>query len=100
MTAADELTAVVFRALYAEYDLCTFGILHVVTPKGTPVYAGDSLGQIARQLSDHEAPDPDTPGPRQATCHAGSPMGAPPVPPSPSRFPPPARCSPSSPWPG
>jgi hypothetical protein len=65
MTAADELTALVFRALYAEYDLRTFGILHVVTPKGTPVYAGDSLGQIARQLSDHEdpAPDPDAPGP-------------------------------------
>jgi hypothetical protein len=64
---ADELTALVFRALPAEYDLRTFGVLHVVTPKGTPVYAGDSLGQIARQLSDHEdaapAPDPAAPGP-------------------------------------
>jgi hypothetical protein len=65
MTAADELTAVVFRALYAEYDLRTFGILHVVTPKGTPVYVSDSLGQIARQLSDHEDPAP-TPDPDAA----------------------------------
>jgi len=64
MTAADELTALVFRALYAEYDLRTFGILHVVTPKGTPVYAGDSLGQIARQFSDHEdLPRPGRPRP-------------------------------------
>ena len=65
MTAADELTALVFRTLYAAYDLRTFGALHVVTPKGTPVFAGDSLGQIARQLSDHEdpAPGPDAPGP-------------------------------------
>jgi hypothetical protein len=64
VTAADELTALVFRALYSEYDLRTFGVLHVVTPKGTPVFIGDSLGQIARQLSDHEdpAPDPDAPG--------------------------------------
>lgn len=58
MTATDKLTALVFRALYSEYDLRTFGVLHVVTPKGTPVYAGDSLGQIARQLSDHQAPSP------------------------------------------
>ncbi len=61
MTAADELTALVFRALYAEYDLRTYGVLHVVTPKGTPVFAGDSPGQIARQLSDHEAPAPGAP---------------------------------------
>lgn len=58
MTATDKLTALVFRALYSEYDLRTFGVLHVVTPKGTPVYAGDSLGQIARQLSDHQDPRP------------------------------------------
>jgi hypothetical protein len=68
VTAADELTALVFRALYGEYDLRTFGVLHVVTPKGTPVYVGDSLGQIARQLSGHQgpapAPDPDAPAER------------------------------------
>jgi hypothetical protein len=67
VTAADELTALVFRALYSEYDLRTFGVLPVATPKGTPVYTGDSLGQIARQLSDHQDPAPalapDTPGP-------------------------------------
>src|SRR5579863_9171512 len=37
----DDLTAIVFRALYAGYDLRTFGALHVVTPKGTPVFTGD-----------------------------------------------------------
>ena len=50
----DDLTAIVFRALYAEYDLRTLGVLHVVTPKGTPVFIGESLGQIARRLSDRE----------------------------------------------
>ena len=66
----DDLTAIVFRALYADYDMRTLGVLHVVTRKGTPVYIGDSLGQIARRLSDHEDPGPDEPpGP------AGNPAG-------------------------
>ena len=60
----DDLTAIVFRALYAGYDLRTFGALHVVTPKGTPVFTGDSLGRIACQLSGPEDPGPgEPPGP-------------------------------------
>jgi hypothetical protein len=51
MTAADELTAAVFRAPYAEYDLRTFGILHVVTPKGTPVYAAADPDGAAAHLA-------------------------------------------------
>jgi hypothetical protein len=50
----EDLTAIVFRALYADYDLRTLRGLHVVTPKGTPVFIGDSLGRIACQLSDPE----------------------------------------------
>jgi len=57
----DQLTARVFRALYPGYDLLTFGVLHVVTPKGTPVLTGESLGHIARQIAGHQTHggDPD-----------------------------------------
>lgn len=54
----DDLTPRIFRALYQDFDLVTIGMMHVVTPKGTPVFAGESLGQIARQISDHEAGEP------------------------------------------
>jgi hypothetical protein len=46
-----DLAAAVFRALYTGYELRTHGALHVVTPKGTPVYISPSLGHIARHLS-------------------------------------------------
>ena len=62
----DDLTPRIFRALYQSFDLLTIGVIHIVTPKGAPVFIGDSLGQIARQISDHEngppaAPSSDTP---------------------------------------
>jgi hypothetical protein len=50
----DELTARVFRALYGAYDLHSVEGLHVVVPRGTPCFAGSSLGDVARQISDHE----------------------------------------------
>lgn len=51
----DELTARVFRALYLEFDLRTVGgTTHVVVPRGTPWFAGPSLGDVARQIGDHE----------------------------------------------
>ena len=50
----DELTARVFRALYGAYDLHSVEGVHVVVPRGTPCFAGSSLGDIARQISDHE----------------------------------------------
>ena len=50
----DDLTPRIFRALYNDFDLLTIGVIHIVTPKGVPVFIGDSLGQIARQISDHE----------------------------------------------
>jgi len=57
----DDLTPRIFRALYPDFDLLTIGVTHVVTPKGTPVFTGDSLGQIARQISDHEHGAPAVP---------------------------------------
>jgi hypothetical protein len=57
----DELTLRVFRVLYAEFDLHTASGLHVVVPRGTPWFAGPSLGEIARQISEHEHPQPDQP---------------------------------------
>ena len=54
----DDLTPRIFRALYQSFDLLTIGVIHIVTPKGTPVFIGDSLGQIARQISDHETRAP------------------------------------------
>jgi hypothetical protein len=56
--ARDDLTPRIFRALYRDFDLLTIGMMHVVTPKGTPVFAGESLGQIARQISDHGSSAP------------------------------------------
>ena len=60
MTAAPpgNLTAIVFRALYRDFDLITIGVLHIVVPKGTPLFTGDSLGDIARQISAASAPGP------------------------------------------
>ncbi len=51
----DELTARVFRALYPEFDLRIVDGTHVVVvPRGTQWFAGPSLGDLARQISDHE----------------------------------------------
>ena len=57
----DELTLRVFRVLYAEFDVHTVGGMHVVVPRGTPWFAGPSLGDIARQISEFEHPHRDQP---------------------------------------
>ena len=49
-----ELTARVFRALYRAYDLHSVQGVHVVVPRGTPCFAGPSLGDVACQISDYE----------------------------------------------
>jgi hypothetical protein len=51
-----DLTAIVFRALYRDFDLTSIGVVHVVVPKGTPLLTGDSLGEIARRISAASAP--------------------------------------------
>jgi hypothetical protein len=73
----DDLTPRIFRALYENFDLLTIGVIHIVTPKDTPVFIGDSLGQIARQISDHERETPAAPS-----------SGAPPANHLPTRVPP------------
>lgn len=50
----DNLTARVFRALYPDFDLHTVAGIHIAVPKDTPCFAAPSLGEIARQISDHE----------------------------------------------
>jgi hypothetical protein len=59
----DDLTPRIFRALYEDFDLLTIGVIHIVTPKRTPVFIGDSLGDVARQISDHEHGAPAVPSP-------------------------------------
>ena len=49
-----DLTARVFRALYQAYDLHSVQGIHVVVPRGTPCFADRSLGDVARQISNHE----------------------------------------------
>jgi hypothetical protein len=51
-----ELTPRIFRALYAEFDLRKIGGTHIAVPRGTPWFAGHSLGQVARQISEYEYP--------------------------------------------
>lgn len=60
MTSAtpDNLAAIVFRALYRDFDLITVGVVLIVVPKGTPLLTGDSLGDIARRISAASAPAP------------------------------------------
>jgi hypothetical protein len=60
----DELTRRVFRALYPEYDLRTVHDTHVAVPKGSLWFAGKSLGDIARQISEHEYSAPAAPSSR------------------------------------
>ena len=42
----DDLTERIFRALYQEFDLRTINGTYVVVPKGTPWFAGTSLGNV------------------------------------------------------
>jgi len=53
----DDLTARVFRALYERFDLHTVGGTYIAIPKGTLCFAARSLGEVARQISDHEHHD-------------------------------------------
>ena len=61
----DDLTERIFRALYQEFDLRTINGTYVVVPKGTLWFAGTSLGDIARQISDHPGPAASPTGPGQ-----------------------------------
>ena len=56
--APADLAARIFRALYPDFDLRTINGTYVVVPKGTPWFAGRSLGDIARQICDHDHPGP------------------------------------------
>jgi hypothetical protein len=58
-----DFTARFFRALYQEFDLHTINGIYVVVPKGTPWFAGHSLGDIARQITDHPGPPSSPAGP-------------------------------------
>ena len=64
----DDLTERIFRALYQEFDLRTINGTYVVVPKGTPWFAGTSLGDIARQISDHPGPAASPAGPGQTAA--------------------------------
>jgi len=48
-----ELTARFFRGLFDAYDLHSVRGVHVVVPKGTPVFAGTTLTEVAWQISEH-----------------------------------------------
>jgi hypothetical protein len=54
----DNLTTAVFRALYPEYELTTVGSTYIVYPPSLPgrplILISDSLGAIARQISEHD----------------------------------------------
>jgi hypothetical protein len=64
--ARDDLTPRLFRALYQDFDLHHVDGAFVAVPAGTAWYAGRSIGEIARQISDpgHRGPAitaPETP---------------------------------------
>ena len=73
-----DLTARIFRALYAGFDLRTADGVHVAVPKGAACFTGRSLGEIARQISDCENPQEDmAPDSRKAAapCQGSDPCG-------------------------
>jgi len=43
------------------FDLHTIGGTHIAVPKGTPWFAGHSLGDIARQISEYGYPNGERP---------------------------------------
>jgi hypothetical protein len=50
----DGLPGLLFRGLYGGgYDLHTVNGVHVAVPKGTPVFAGATLSEVAWQISEH-----------------------------------------------
>jgi hypothetical protein len=57
----DNLAEIVFRKLYPECDLVTVGSTYIVYAPPVPgsplMYISDSLGAIARQISELESPD-------------------------------------------
>jgi hypothetical protein len=59
----DDLAVRVFCALYEEFDLHTAGDTCIAVPKGVPCFIAPTLGEVARQISDHNptAQPPDTP---------------------------------------
>jgi hypothetical protein len=65
--ARDDLTTRIFRALYTEFDLRTVDGTHIVVPRGTPWFAGSSLGEIARQISEYEGDRPPDRSPADAS---------------------------------
>jgi hypothetical protein len=68
--ARDDLTPRVFRALYAEYELHAIeDTRYVAVPRGTAWHAGQSIGEIARQIS-----DPGHPGPALAALQTPAPV--------------------------
>ena len=63
-----ELAARFFRALYQAYDLHQVDGIHVVVPKGTPCFAGRSLAELARQVSERAARPAGPPRPALAAA--------------------------------
>ena len=59
-----DLAARLFRPLYSGFELRTAGTAHVAVPQGTPWFAGDSLGEVAGQIS-------SAPGRRRDLHHEG-----------------------------
>lgn len=54
------LTARIFTGLFTDYDLHNVASGYVALPKGTPMFTGTSLGEVARQISTasgYEHPD-------------------------------------------
>jgi hypothetical protein len=61
-----DLADCLFQALYSEFELRTVGIMHAAAPRGTPWFTGDSLSEVARQISSapgrRREPHPAGPG--------------------------------------
>jgi hypothetical protein len=61
--ARDDLTPRIFRALYQDFDLHHVDGTFIAVPRGTAWYAGRSIGEIARQISDPGYRGPAIPTP-------------------------------------
>jgi hypothetical protein len=69
----EDLTARVFRALYDQFDLHITGDTHIAVPKGTPLFAGPTIGEIARKISASEHHGPASPDALHGSSDHGRP---------------------------
>jgi hypothetical protein len=65
----NDLTVKIFEALYPEYALLTIGGRYIAVPAGVTVLESDSIGAIARHISEQQNSDTEQLRPMAQTVY-------------------------------